>query len=287
MSVHTAVAPTVTSPLVRLGRALVSLVGVVLHPLGMLMGCTVRSLRTAERLDRGLVLVLPGIEGQSFLNQSLARGLAEAGLKEAIEIHDWTTHVILLFLVHLRWTWWHNRSIVKLVKRIRDYRESHPGRPIYLVGHSGGGALLVHALQDLPQDCSVTGAILLGPALSTQFNLAPALRHVEQGLWNFHSPLDCVFLGMGTLLCGTFDGRHSLSGGNRGFTPPPNVSPEDRELYSSKLHQEPFRAEMMGSYNFGGHMGWTNRVFAAEWLAPIIDPQLAAPSPVIPQESLA
>ena len=199
-------------------------------------------------------------------------------MQEAIEIHDWTTQVILLFLVHLRSGWWHQRSIKKLVDRIREYRQSHPGRPIYVVGHSGGGALLVYALQNLPQDCSITGAILLGPALSPRFNLAPALRHVEQGLWNFHSPLDCFFLGLGTLLCGTFDGQHTVSGGNTGFAIPEDASPDDHAQYETKLHQQPFRAEMLGSYNLGGHMGWTNQVFAAEWLAPILNPHLASPT---------
>ena len=38
-------------------------------------GCGISDLRTPERMDRGLVVVLPGIEGRSRHSLDLARGL--------------------------------------------------------------------------------------------------------------------------------------------------------------------------------------------------------------------
>jgi hypothetical protein len=43
-----------------------------------------------ERLERGYVIVLPGIEGRSFLNRGIAAGLSDAGVPYGIEIYDWT-----------------------------------------------------------------------------------------------------------------------------------------------------------------------------------------------------
>src|SRR5713226_2011842 len=86
----------------HVSRGCQSLLGMALHPLGRFCGALLNDLRTPERLDKGLVLVLPGIEGESFLNHNIARGLADGGIRSAIEIFDWTTGVILFFLYHLR-----------------------------------------------------------------------------------------------------------------------------------------------------------------------------------------
>ena len=61
------------------------------------------------------------------------------------------------------------------MRRIVDYRKSHPGRPIYLIGHSGGGALSVLTLERLPPGTTVTGAMLLNAALSPGYDLSAVL----------------------------------------------------------------------------------------------------------------
>ena len=75
-------------PLRRFARGCLSILGAVVHPLGRFSGPLLDNLRTAERLQRGLVLVLPGVEGESCLNHSIARGLADGGVEAAIEIFD-------------------------------------------------------------------------------------------------------------------------------------------------------------------------------------------------------
>jgi hypothetical protein len=67
-----------------------------------------------ERLDRGLVLILPGIEGRSFLNVSLMAGLLDAELPYAMEIVDWTTGCFLLAIYHLR-AWEQNRRVARQI----------------------------------------------------------------------------------------------------------------------------------------------------------------------------
>ena len=254
----------------RLLRGCQSMLGVLLHPIGRFTGALLNDLRTPERLDRGLVLVLPGIEGESCVNHSVVRGLAEGGIDCAIEVHDWTTGVILLFLYHLR-GWRRNvRQAERLVQRIVEYRHSYPGRPVYVVGHSGGGAMTVVTLERLPPETIVTGAILLEPSISPGYDLSTALARTARGIWNFYSLLDVFFEGIATSIGGTTDGRHGPAAGMIGFRIPPGLSDEGKKLYETRLHEIAFRPAMISDFHLGGHFGPTNRVFVAERIAPLL-----------------
>ena len=254
----------------RFSRGCLSLVGMVLHPLGRFNGTWLDHLHTPERLQHGLVLVLPGVEGESCLNHSIARGLSDGGVLAAVEIFDWTTGVILLFPYHLRGR---RRNLARaecLAERIVEYRKAYPGREVHLVGHSGGGALSVLALERLPAGTTVTSAVLLQPAISPRYDLSAALAKTERGIWNFSSMLDVFFDGIGTILGGTMDGRHTPAAGMIGFRPPAGLDAAEKELYAMRLHEVPFRPAMCAAFHFGGHMDATNRVFVAERVAPLL-----------------
>lgn len=246
------------------------MLGALLHPLGRLCGAWLNDLCTPERLERGLVLVLPGIEGQSLLNHNIARGLADGGVRAAIEVFDWTTGVYLLFLYHLRGTRRHEAQSENIATRIARYQREYPGRPVHLVGHSGGGAMVVLALERLPDKVKIASAILLLAGISPTYNLARALSHAERGIFSFHSRFDVFFLGAGTVVAGTMDGAHTVSAGMVGFRSPANLDAGERSLYGQRLHQIPFRAAMIADFNFGGHMGVSNRVFVARHVAPLL-----------------
>lgn len=239
-------------------------------PLGRFLGWRLNYLKTPERMEQGLVLVLPGIDGESFLNHDIARGLDDGGVTFAIEIFDWTTGIFPFFLYHLC-SWRRNvKWAARLAERIVDYQNAHPGRPVHLVGHSAGGAMAVLAIERLPPGHTVTSAVLLGVALSHHYNLAVALGKTAHGVWNYHSRLDVLFLGLLTLVLGTVDRIPAVAAGNIGFVPPDDLTPEGRELYETRLHDLPFRPAMMASFNFGEHLSAANRVFVAEWIAPLL-----------------
>jgi len=250
-------------------RGCQSMLEILLHPLGRFCGWRLNDLRTTERLQHGLVLVLPGIEGESFLNHSIARGLADGGVRAAIEIDDWTTGLYLLFLYHLRSSRRHKAQAERIAQRIVDYQRDYPSRPVHLVGHSGGGAMCILALEQLPPGVKIASAILLLAGISPSYNLSTALTHVEQGIFNFHSRFDVVFLGLATLIAGTIDGPHSVSAGMVGFRAPGDLDAGQRELYDRQLHQIPYRFGMMADFHFGGHMCVANRVFVARHVAPL------------------
>lgn len=224
-----------------------------------------------ERTERGYTIVLPGVEGTSWFNISIARGLVDAGHESAIEISDWTTGYWPMFVYHLMALERNKAQAQAIAARIVAYQDRYPDRPVTLIGHSGGAAMAVLVLEALPQDRRITQAVLLAGALSPDYDLSTALEHTERGISNFYSGGDVLYLMAGTLALGTIDRQHAVSAGAIGFRTPEHLSAERRRWYESLLHEEPYRLEMLWSLNFGGHMGPANRKFVSRWVAPKLE----------------
>lgn len=263
----------------RLLHGLGSALSCLTMPLGNWFGLEVDDLSTEVRRQVGLVLILPGIEGRSSLNMNLARGLDDAGLPAAIEIEDWTTGRRWLSLYHLRSAHWHRQAAMRLAARIADFQDTYPGRPIFLIGHSGGSGVSAEALQSLPAERSVTGVIFLASALSASYDLTPVLQRIDTRLWSFGSWLDWLQLGLGTTLVGTFDGKHLPSGGMLGFwrmrsnrSQQSSARPRGPvcDRVAERYEERPFCWAMFRSGNLGGHWGCVNRLFVADYLAPLL-----------------
>jgi pimeloyl-ACP methyl ester carboxylesterase len=221
-------------------------------------------------MSSGLIVVLPGIEGRSSLSRGIVQGLVDAGSTCAITTYDWTTGVWPFFLYHLRAERRNRRNAQAVGEMIVDYQSKWPGRPVFLVGHSGGGALAVWVLEWLSGRYLVDAAILLAPALAPNYNLATALSATRRGIWNYYSWLDVLYLAAGTFLFGTIEGRHCVAAGNRGFVQESTLSLDERTLYQAKLQQQRYTFSMLNRFHTGGHFGWANRVFVAETVAPIL-----------------
>lgn len=229
---------------------------------------------TPERRDAGLVLVLPGIDGLSWCTRGVVRGLAEAGVPYALEIHDWTFG-ILWALRNLRDSRRHQAHAEILADKIVSYQAEHPGCPVYMMGHSAGGAMTMLTLEKLPPESRIEAGILLAPALSPSFDCRPALAHTTRGVWNFHAWGDVGFLGALTTIFGTVDGRHIPSAGLVGFREP--GGPVDS---GPKLHQIPYQFSMLKQHNLAGHFGCVNYRFARDWVAPLLGEE--SPKPLLP-----
>jgi pimeloyl-ACP methyl ester carboxylesterase len=233
-------------------------------------GCSIRDLQTPERMERGLVIILPGIEGRSRLNLNLARGLDEGGVKTGIEIFDWGSALPGGMLINLADYERNRRVAEKLKVRILRYRRRYPGRPIHLVGHSAGGGLALMATEALPRDVRLTSVILLAPAVSPKYDLHRALRRTRFGIFNHYSERDRAYLMLGTSLFGTVDRHYGPSAGAVGFERSAFSGP-DGEGSASRLHQIRWRPRMRRYGHDGGHTGWTNRRFVSHYLAPLIN----------------
>jgi pimeloyl-ACP methyl ester carboxylesterase len=249
---------------------------IALVALPALVGCRAKDIVTADRLKNGLVVVLPGIEGRSRLNASLVRGLKQGGVPSAIEIYDWGTGSPVGFIVHLTALERNRREAQRIAKRILSYQSTFPGRPVHLIGHSGGGGITLLTLEYLPRETSISSAILLAGAVSPDYDLRRALDRTDFGLWNFYSERDIAFLTLGTTIFGSVDRSHGRAAGAVGFKEPSSLTRDERKIYAEKLHDVPYSSRMKRSGNRGTHTGWVQERFVAQWLAPILNEQIAA-----------
>lgn len=228
------------------------------------------TLKTPERLACGYTIILPGIEGASLANSNLAQGLADGGLDTAIEVDDWTTGYLVGYLVHLRYLTRNRRQAQRIADKIVAYQDEFPGRPVNLVGHSGGAGIALLALEALPPGRSVSSVLLLAPAVSPAFDLSTALARAERGIWNFWSPLDVFFLVIGTVAAGTIDGRHTIAAGACGFARSTGNDPTADSACANRLHEIKYARGMMRSGSLGGHFGCVGRRFSRDYLAPLL-----------------
>jgi pimeloyl-ACP methyl ester carboxylesterase len=174
-----------------------------------------------DRMNKGLVIILPGIEGESSANRDVRKGLEEAGVPFALAIYRWGFPVPGIgMLVNQTDTAGNRRAAVELAQGIVRYQTRHPGCPVFLVGHSAGGGVAVftlEALADIPDARPVRGAILLSSSISADYPLDRALKMTQCGIVNGYNPQDTALLGTGTAIMGNVDGGHGDSAGRTGF----------------------------------------------------------------------
>ncbi len=235
------------------------------------LGCQApSSLTSPARYRHGLVLILPGIEGRSLWNRNIAVGLDKGGIRSAIEIQDWTTGVPGNFVANLTDLDRNLQQARLIARRVVAYETEHPDRPVHLIGHSGGGGMVVLTLEALPPGRVVDGAILLAAAISPDHDMTVALRRTRWGLCNFYSPRDVTLLKVGTSLLGPIDRRYGPAAGAVGFRIPADLDASGRRLYEQRLRQIGWSERLRPFGADGTHTGWASRKFAQTYLAPLI-----------------
>lgn len=239
----------------------------------------------ADRLDRGYVLILPGSWGEEAVDNGIVSGLTEAGIDAALEVYAWPLGDFpsgaLWVPYNLRATSRNREQARAVVAKILRYQREYPGRPVHLIGYSGGGGIAVWALEELPAGTKVASAILLAPTLSFNYKLGPALNHTDRGIQNFYSPYDVPILMTACSIIGTTDGRHRFPGGAVGFHPSWWASLAERKSHAAQVHQHPYSfTTMLMQGHPGGHYGWLRQSFVATHVAPLINPALESQPPV-------
>ncbi len=173
---------------------------------------------TESRLSRGLVIILPGIEGESKFNHNIRRGLVNGGVSYAMPIHNWGRPIPIAGPLINQMDFVGNRlAAERIAKMIVSYQDNHPSQPVYMIGHSGGGGMAVFAAEALPEGRKVDGLVLLSASISSTYNLSPALRKCRNGIANFYCKGDVGLLVIGTTIAGNVDGGHGPSAGAIGF----------------------------------------------------------------------
>jgi len=228
-------------------------------------------------MEHGLVLILPGILGKTPFEPNIGKGLADANVPLAVEEYDWTQGPLLLVgnYANLTGNERKQQQARQIAQRIMQYQNQYPGRPVHLIGHSGGGGMVLLALEVLPPGQKITSGILLGAPVSPDYDLRVAQSHTDAGIHNFYSKADVPMYAV-TAVVGTMDGHHAGSAGSVGFNVPEKLTAMQRRQYERLLVQHEYSFDMVAKGHPGGHFGWTSRAFAKQWVAPIIaDPQTA------------
>ena len=221
---------------------------------------------TPERYEKGLIVVLPGIEGMGPLNLSICDGLFNGGVEGAIELTGWGGGPLGI-LFNQRAEAGNRRRAAGIAKRIVAYQNEYPDRPVFLIGHSGGTAIAVWTAEAMPNDHQVTGLILLASSLSGEYNLCPALERTTQGIVNFYSGNDTILLALGTGAVGTMDGRYSAPAGRIGFETPEILG--DSWAYEG-LHNVAWTPRMTRLNHIGGHSGYSGYTFVEAVVAELV-----------------
>jgi hypothetical protein len=228
-----------------------------------------------DRLEHGYALILPGILGKQGWDQNLAAGLDDADVPAQVEIHDWTKGP-LLFGLNLADQGANRRQAEEIVAKIVEYQDRYPGRPVYLIGHSGGATMVVRVLEAMPPGRRIERAILLAAGLDSDYDLRAAMSHSRSGIVAFASPYDVPISMPLAGIHGALQGELSLSAATVGFAVPSGLPENERREYERLLDQRQYALEMWGSGHPGGHFGWTTPAFVARYLAPLLRP---APDP--------
>jgi len=213
-----------------------------------------------NRLERGVVFVLHGIEGPGYLNEEICRGLYMGGVDCAIKNYEWSS--LWGPLHNLRAERENREKARKLAREIESYRQAYPGKPVFLIGHSGGAAIAVWASEYMTGDNKIEGIILLNAALSRNYDLTSAMSNTKRGIVNLHSNYDWFFLGVGTSMAGTMDGKHAESAGKDGFIA------GDKQY--NRLFQVGWTEKMLTAGHVGGHISSATAHFVALYVAPLV-----------------
>jgi pimeloyl-ACP methyl ester carboxylesterase len=225
---------------------------------------------SADEPERtGVVFVVGGISGIDPLQWYGPWTLPRAGVRHEVRVFEWT-HGKGHPLRDLQDTRHLLAQAERLASEVRALKAAGPARPVYLVGHSGGAAVVLAAAERLPP-ATLERVVLLSAAVSPTFDLRDALRATRGEIVSFHSKRDCIFLGWFTSQFGTADRVYGPAAGLDGFVLPPDLDEEGRRLYG-RLVQVPWRLSSLLRFQDGGHHGTTRPIFLATQVAPWLQP---------------
>lgn len=241
--------------------SLLVLAGFILAGCGGSMDAVNHQYCGEHRKQQGLVVILPGIEGISAANLNIRDGLIDAGVDRAVMIYPWGRPIPGVSVLANQVDVIGNRIAGSLIARmVATYQDQYPGRPVHIIGHSGGGGVAVFAAESMPEGRSIEGLVLLSASISRDYDLTKAMSHCSEGIVNFYNPQDTALLEAGTTVFGTVDGVHGPSAGLRGFT---NSHPGLVQRRISSSGGDP-------------HFAATREWFVEQHIAPYVRSRLAA-----------
>lgn len=207
-----------------------------------------------------MVIFLDGA-GWSGSERGVRAGLRAAGFTGHVEAFAWSSRLGPVpdhfFVGHKK------RRGRQLAERVVKRRASYPETGLHLMGMSAGSAVIVFALEQLPEGVSVDNVVLFAPSISANHDLSGAMEHVRGCLYATSSPRDGILVGLRI----NADGKSGHSAGLYGLRIPSRVKRYD--LYSRVVNL-PWRAAYADLGWNGSHTGATGKQFVERMIAPRI-----------------
>jgi pimeloyl-ACP methyl ester carboxylesterase len=239
--------------------------------LPLLSGCATVPTRIESHFSpvaaRGIVIVADGAGGNHTATRAIATAVDRRGLALYVRSFDWTNGGLgLTDVTDVA----HSRCQGRLLAaEVCRYRTACPGVPVSLVGYSAGSAVVLAAAESLPAD-SLERIVLLAPAVSSSYDLRRALIAASAGVDAFSSERDRFWLGFGTALAGTADGKREAPAGRVGFCPPA-LCPGEAAL-AGRLRQHPWTPAVASTGNRGGHGDSLRPAYLEGFVLPLLAP---------------
>ncbi|HEX3358595.1 MAG TPA: hypothetical protein VHS31_16590 [Tepidisphaeraceae bacterium] len=253
----------------------------VLVKISLLIFLLFASAAPAAPATQPYLLHIPGIGGHLPLDDHLIQGLHDGGIAGKIELYDWTgaDRGLMALMQEQR----HAKQSEIVAKMLAQKAHAFPGIQITVTSHSGGCGIAVWALEKLPDDVVIENLLMMQSALSPDYDLSKALRHVHHA-YSLYSELDSVVLGTGTRTAGTVDGVYSDAAGRVGYKMPATA---DARQYQ-KLKQFEYQDEWMQYGDIGDHIGPMRYRFAKSMIVPLLQTgELPKPPPLTPATTQA
>lgn len=199
---------------------------------------------------------------------SVPKGLRAGGYQGAISVvgwQNWFGGVLRDQIDRGR----NEREAASFADEIIDYLDRYPGRRVNIIALSAGTGIAAWALERLPEEYHVGTVVFLGSSLSRRYDLGPALRRIDDKLFNFYSSDDPV-LRYALPIAGSVDREFGGSvGGRFGFSAPRRADDDTRRLYLEKVRNMP-PLRRYGRYGYeGGHTDGTEEAFVRNVIAPL------------------
>ncbi|HXG10685.1 MAG TPA: alpha/beta hydrolase [Gemmataceae bacterium] len=215
----------------------------------------------------GVVLVADGAGDYLGLTKAVQQAVADAGLPLEVE--------------PLRWSHGYRRSFAdqvdrahiraqgqRLADKVLALRQACPDRPVYLMAHSAGAAVVLAAAPCLPPD-SVERIVLLAPTVSAHADIRPALLCARQGMDVFYSHRDQFAWVVAFTLIGTEGRLCPRIAARVGFLEPSEPTADEQVLFL-RLHQHAWEPCQRSFGHDGGHYGACQQGFLHAHVLPLL-----------------
>lgn len=224
------------------------------------------------RMKNGYIFYLDGAGGGTAKNNwasGVKKGLLAAGYPGAGEMFSWEEGRGLI-VDQVASDRYKRKKADALAAEIVKQREAFPDIPIDILGFSAGTVETVFALEALPQNVHVENVVLLGAAISRDYDLTKALGHVRGKLYIYTSTHDRM-LGFLMPFVGTADRKLDDPGaGITGFKVPRGASVATKRLYAKKVVTIPWTAKLEQDGDYGHHFDNIKMEFIRDHVAPLL-----------------